>query len=132
MFFRGPVFGAKVDWVLNQREMNARKKTITKRGYQKIASEIESQNLKDIFEQEEKDLQEKYKEWKMKVDEIVDRNRTLVKKRNKNKTVRNLLRARRRIKKEECYEEERKRLKIERIKLINGYIKEEENEQYRR
>ena len=120
------------DWLIDQQKKEERKKVITKRGYQKIAEQIEIENLKDIFDKTEKNLQEKYTEWKSRMNDVIERNKSLIKKDNKNKTVKKLLRARRQIKKTKSSDSVERRKMVERIKLINGYIKEEESQQYAR
>ena len=77
-------------------------------------------------------LEENYTEWKKEVDQIIEKNKTVVKRRNRNKTIRKLMRARRSVKKQIKTSTGQKEKMIRRMKMINEHIKEEDNNQYRR
>ena len=120
------------DWLFEQEKRDVKQKVITTKGYQKISQEIQEKNIKWILKREGKTLEERYTEWKEKVDQIIEKNKTVVKRRNKNKTIRKLMRARRSVKKQIKTSTGQKEKMIRRMKLINEHIKEEDNNQYRR
>ena len=76
----------------------------------------------------------RYNKWKERINNIIDKNKTILKTHNKSKKTRELLKARRQIKKQisTTTDKAEREIGVKRIKLINEYIKQEENNQYKR
>ena len=122
------------NWLFEEADQKPTKKIITKKGYIKAGKEVQERNLKSILEDSSLPFEERFVRWKEKTNEIMEKNKIKIKKRNQNKTIRQLMRTRRSVKRQisttRC--KERKDLLIQRIRLINEHIKEEESHQYKR
>ena len=122
------------NWLFEEADQKPTKKIITKKGYIKAGKEVQERNLKSILEDSSLPFEERFVRWKEETNEIMEKNKIKIKKRNQNKTIRQLMRTRRSVKRQisttRC--KERKDLLIQRIRLINEHIKEEESHQYKR
>ena len=122
------------NWLIEEEEKKKEQPIITRKGYGKIEREISKEKVSKILTGDG-DFEDRYGKWKKKLKDIFNKHSTVLKKVNKTKVTRRLLKARRKIKKQlsssttAVYD---KTQMITRIKLINEYIKEEENKQYQR
>ena len=91
---------AKLDWLI---ETNSRKQaprtTITKKGYKRIEEGIQERNLVDIFKKDEP-VEKLYAEFKEEVNKLVEENQIKVKKNNRRKSIRVLIKAKKKYQKE--------------------------------
>ena len=79
----------------------------------------------------ERPFEELYEEWKKEIDQIVVRNSTVPKKINRRKDIKELIKAKRNLKREAKLASTEERYKIVgRIKMVDEAIKEKEREQH--
>ena len=86
--------------VARKEPAKSNKPMVTARGYAKIKEEMVNENLQTILLDEERSTQDLYVDWKAKVNDIVRRNQTFVKKRNPHRNVKLLLQTKKRLKKQ--------------------------------
>ena len=126
---------AKLDWLI---ESNGRKQaprtTITKNGYKKIEEGIQERNLVDIFKKDEP-VEELYREFKEEVNKLVEDNQIKVKKNNRRKSIRVLIKAKKSIKRRirtegSKLDRDEKYMLIARMNNIEEAIKNEGQKQF--
>ena len=125
---------AEVNWLIeNQTVKEAPRTTLNKKGYKKIQQGIRERCLKDIFKKEEP-IEKLYAEFKDEVNQLVDENQIKIKKNNKRKNVRMLIKVKKCIKKKikegrRYPDKENKYILIARLKMINEAIRKEGEKQ---
>ena len=121
------------NWLVEEEEKLNERRIITKKGYTKIENEIKTEKVSKVLEGKG-EFEDRYGKWKEKMNEIFKKHSTVVKRKNKPKTTRELLKARRKIRKQlsKCTTTDQKQLLISRTKMINEYIQQNEHDQYRR
>ena len=121
------------NWVLMEiKKEKARKRDVmTTKGYIRYRDELKQEQVADILIQNDGDCEQKYGEWKRKVEEIAKRNTTTLKRKNPRRIIKDLVKKKREKKKElkRCGSKERKLILIQ-LKLINQQIKNERNKQF--
>ena len=123
---------AKFNWLIDERNKQSKqqKKVITAKGYSRIRKEINDKKISRIWEKEEP-FENLYYEWKQQIDEIVERNSTEVKKQNKRKTIRLLIKAKKNLKAEVKKAPSKDRFNlVGRIKVLDEQIKKEDQRQF--
>ena len=121
----------EIDWLLLEKTTpKAERKILTKKGEIRSQLEMEERKVSEILEKGT-DVQKAYTEWKETITQIVERNKTVVRKSNPRKGIRELIKRKKQIKKatKKCSDNKRKRL-IGMIKLIDADIEKERKEQF--
>ena len=123
---------AKFNWMIQaEKKVQIPKTIITKKGYQNIKRGIKERRLLDILKKEEP-LQEVYKDWKEEINKLTEENQTKVKKNNKRKSIKLLIKARKDLRKQCKHAEATERYKlVARMKMLNEEIERENHNQFR-
>ena len=126
---------AEVNWLIESEGVKETPRTtITKKGYKQIEAGIKQRNLIDIFKKDEP-VQELYQEFKDEVNKLVKENQIKVKKNNKRKTIRLLIKAKKNIKGNMRKDwaklsKEEKHVLVARMKILDEEIKKEGQKQF--
>ena len=125
------VMFAKFNWLVLQKSCQDHRKITTKKGYLKIAEELEETKVSEILDRN-MDLQSCYDMWKNMVEEIEERHKTVVKKKNPRKTIKLLIREKKALKQKMRKQNKEERANsIKRVKEISQAIIEESNSQFK-
>ena len=123
---------AKFNWLVDdERKKTIKpKKIITRKGYTRIKEEMQEVKPSRIW-MKEKPFEELYDEWKGQINQIIERNSTVLKKINKRKDIKELIKAKRNLKNEAKTASPEDRYKIVgRIKMVDKAIKDKDREQH--
>ena len=127
----------EVDWYTAGTSNKEESKVMTTRSYKKFAERIKQERISEIWDvnkefREKYDFQERYDIWSKKIMEIKKDCEMKQRKRNCIKEVREMIKLKRKVKREQIKEEnpEVKKILARRMKLLNEYIVEEEKQQY--
>ena len=124
---------AEFNWIITEKseQMNRIRKINTEKTYARASQEMEEERISEILEQD-LDIQICYNQWKQAVEEIVDRNKIQVKKKNPRKAIKLLVREKKITKKcmRKATPKEREAMKCK-VKEIDSKIKEESSSQFR-
>ena len=126
---------AELNWLIEtQKIKQAPRTTITKKGYKKIEEGIKERGLINIFNKDEP-VEKLYLEFKEEVNQLVEKNQTKVKKINRRKSVRMLIKAKKSLRKKikedrENLDRDDKYRLVARMKIIEEAIKDEGHKQY--
>ena len=125
----------KLNWLVETENIKKAPRTIiTKKGYAKIEEGIRERNLVNIFSKDEP-VDELYEEFKGEMDKLIEQNKTTLKKDNKRKSIRVLIKVKKSIKQKikregQNLDKNSKYLLIARMKIIDEAIVEEGQKQY--
>jgi hypothetical protein len=124
---------AKFNWLIDYERGQARmpRKIITRKGYKRIAKEMNERKPSRIWKKEEP-FEQVYAEWKQEIDTIVEKHSTVAKKDNKRKQIKMLIRARKNLKKEmkEASKPGERYEIIGRMKILDKAIQKEDQKQH--
>ena len=122
---------ARFNWMIdNETPKEAKKMVITTKGYSRIKKEINERKLSKIWERNET-FEVLYGEWKQEIDNIVNKNTTCIKKTNKRKSIKLMIRTKKHLKKEAKKASKEKRYQlVGKIKLIDERINKEDQKQH--
>ena len=124
------VINAKFDWIITEIVQQRKDRAvITEKGYCRIKEELEHVKASKIMDGD--DLQDSYDKWKDTVNDIVKKNTTTLKRKNPRKSIKELIREKKKLKEimKKIGKDDRNAL-IGRVKLINEKIQNESNAQY--
>ena len=112
--------------MIDEEEPKQQKTVITTKGYGRIKEEMNSLKISKIWEKDEP-FEEVYGEWKQEINKMVEKHSTKVRKHNKRKNIKELIKAKRNLRKEskEATKEERYKI-VTKIKIIDEEIKKED------
>ena len=122
------------NWVLIEamKEKSRKKEVMTANGYVRYAEELKEAAVADILENNDGDTQQKYEEWKKKVEVIAKQNATRIKKKNPRRVIKELVRRKRDQKKalKQNVSSHEKKLMLIQLKKINEQMKMEREKQF--
>ena len=121
---------AKFNWMIDEEQPRQQKTVITTKGYSRIKEEMNSRKISKIWKKGGP-FEDLYAEWKQEINTMVEKNSTKVRKHNKRKNIRELIKAKRNLRKEskEATKDERYKI-VTKIKIIDEEIKKEDQKQY--
>ena len=121
---------AKFNWMIDEEEPKQQKTVITTKGYGRIREEMNSRKISKIWEKDEP-FEDVYGEWKQEINKMVEKHSTKVRKHNKRKNIKELIKAKRNLRMEskEATKEERYKI-VTKIKIIDEEIKKEDQKQF--
>ena len=121
----------KFNWIIDTEGFKERPKTVlTKKGMSKVSQEMNHRKLSNIWKKDQP-FEETFDEWKDEVNKIAEKNKIKVKKQNKRKNIKILIRAKKMLRQEAkaATKEERYKL-VARIKMVEEEIEREDQKQY--
>ena len=125
------VITARFNWLVNEVTPKGGVKITTRKAFAKIGKVLQEEKVSEIFK-EDADFQTCYDKWKAKVEEIVERHKTKVKKKNPRRSIRNLVKQKKKIKQQmKKATKLRRRMLTKQVKDIDKRIQEESNMQYK-
>ena len=121
---------ATFNWFFDEVKLEEPKTVITKKGYGRIEAELKEKQISKIWLKDEP-FEDLYMEWKQEIDSITEKHKTKVKKQNKRKVIKLLIKAKRNLRREskKATKKERYGL-VARLKTIDEEIKKEEQKQF--
>ncbi len=124
------VIRSKFDWIITVEQQKRDRTVITQKGYGKIRGEMEKCSISNIIDDGE--LQNSYNDWKSRVDNIIRRNTTTLKRKNPRKPIKVLIKEKKKMKDVlKKMNKDGREAMIGKIKMIDQQISIENQTQYR-
>ena len=125
------VITAGFNWLVNEEVPKGNVKITTKKAFAQIGKALQEEKISEVFK-EDADFQTCYDKWKTKVEQIEEKYKVKVKNKNPRRSIRNLVKQKKKIKQQmKKVTKFRRKMLTRQVKEIDRKIQEESNTQYR-